>query len=143
MRLSGGNWWKRKKIMPPLQNDKTDRKSAVDPLFKRPSGVLLDEKKWLYLKKRYHMTPRELQVAILVCRGFNNDEIAKALKIRQGTVKTHLRNIYRRVRVKTKITLLLKFVEDVDKFYVPPKPQTAAKAETSDLGAPSKTAPKE
>ena len=63
------------------------------------------------------MTPRELQVAILVCRGFNNDEIAKALKIRHGTVKTHLRNIYRRVRVKSKITLLLKFVEDINKFY--------------------------
>jgi len=90
---------------------------TTDPLFKRPAGMLLDEKQWLHLKDRYHMTPRELQVAILVCRGFNNDEIAKALKIRHGTVKTHLRNIYRRVRVKSKITLLLKFVEDINKFY--------------------------
>ena len=47
-----------------------------DPLFKRPPGILLDEKQWLFLKSRYHMTDRELQVAILVCRGFNNDEIA-------------------------------------------------------------------
>lgn len=101
--------------------EKSGNKKRIDALFKRPSGVLLDEKKWLFLKKRYHMTPRELQVAILVCRGFNNDEIAGALKIRHGTVKTHLRNIYRRVRVKTKITLLLKFIEDVDRFYMPPK----------------------
>lgn len=91
-------------------------------LFKRPDGILLDEKKWLFLRKRYHMTPRELQVAILVCRGFNNEEIAKALKIRHGTVKTHLRNIYRRSRVKSKILLLLRFVEDVNKYYVPQKP---------------------
>ncbi len=91
-------------------------------LFKRPDGILLDEKKWLFLRKRYHMTPRELQVAILVCRGFNNEEIAKALKIRHGTVKTHLRNIYRRARIKSKILLLLRFVEDVNKYYVPPKP---------------------
>ncbi len=97
---------------PTNNNDSKD-----DTLFKRPAGVLLDEKKWLYLQKRYHMTPRELQVAILVCRGFNNEEIAKALKIRRGTIKTHLRNIYRRVRVKSKITLLLKFVDDTSKFY--------------------------
>ena len=102
----------------PLDRD-VDKQEA---LFKRPGGLLLDEKQWLYLEKRYQMTPRELQVAILVCRGFNNNEIAKALKIRHGTVKTHLRNIYRRVRVKSKILLLLKFVEDVNKFYVPSKP---------------------
>ena len=80
-----------------------------DMLFKqRPQGIILDEKQWLYLKERYHMTTRELQVAILVCRGFNNNEIAKSLKIRHGTVKTHLRNLYRRVRIKSKILLLLK-----------------------------------
>lgn len=116
-----------------LATDNKDE-NKNDILFKRPAGVLLDEKQWLYLKKRYHMTPRELQVAILVCRGFNNDEITKALKIRHGTVKTHLRNIYRRVRVKNKITLLLKFVEDVNKFYVP------SEAVSSDTSASEKSA---
>ena len=87
--------------------------SSGDPLYKRPAGILLEEDHWKFIQKRYHMTPRELQVAILVCRGFNNDEIAQALKIRHGTVKTHLRNIYRRTRVKSKILLLLRFVEDI------------------------------
>lgn len=101
-------------------SDKNTKKDV--PIFKqRPPGILLDEKQWLYLKEQYHITPRELQVAILVCRGFNNDEIAKALKIRYGTVKTHLRNLYRRVRVKNKILLLLRFVDDVNKFYVSSK----------------------
>jgi len=84
-----------------------------DALYKKPAGILLEEDHWKFIQKRYHMTPRELQVAILVCRGFNNDEIAQALKIRHGTVKTHLRNIYRRTRVKSKILLLLRFVEDI------------------------------
>lgn len=92
---------------------------------KRPVGILLDEKKWLFLKKHYNMTPRELQVAILVCRGFNNNEIAKALKIKHGTVKTHLRNIYRRVRVKSKVLLLLKFVEEVNNYYLPSEPKAS------------------
>jgi DNA-binding CsgD family transcriptional regulator len=63
------------------------------------------------------MTPRELQAARLVCKGFNNSEIAKILNIKYGTVKVHLRNIYRKVRVGSKISLLLKFVEDVNGFY--------------------------
>ncbi len=104
--------------MPPSKNNDSDENEM---LFERPQGVLLDEKKWSYLEKRYHMTPRELQVAILVCRGFNNSEIAKALKIKHGTVKTHLRNIYRRTRVKSKITLLLRLVEDINKYYAPSK----------------------
>ena len=62
------------------------------------------------------MSPRERQVAELVCSGFTNEEIAKALKIKRGTVKTHLRNIYRRIRVKNKITMLLKVVDSATKF---------------------------
>lgn len=100
------------------QQKNENEKIGDQELFYRPGGVLLDEKQWLFLQKRYHMTPRELQVAILICRGFNNVEIAKALKIRHGTVKTHLRNIYRRARVKSKITLLLRFVEDVNNYFV-------------------------
>ncbi len=116
--------------MSPSKNKKSpnDIKSIYpqEALFGRPRGVLLDEKKWMFLKDRYHMTPRELQVAILVCRGFNNDEIAKALNIRHGTVKTHLRNIYRRIRVKSKITLLLRLVEDINKFYAAAEPTPPA-----------------
>jgi DNA-binding NarL/FixJ family response regulator len=93
-----------------------------EQLFRRPAGVLLDEKQWMFLKERYHMTSRELQVAILICRGFSNDEITKALKIKPGTVKTHLRNIYRRTRVKSKVTLLLRFIEDVQAVYVSSQP---------------------
>jgi len=108
-------------MVPPPINDNIKKEDA---LFKRPKGILLDEKQWLYLKERYHVTPRELQVAILVCRGFNNSEISRALKIRHGTVKTHLRNLYKRVRVESKILLLLRFVEDVNRFYIPSKPGT-------------------
>lgn len=101
--------------MTTLPTDKNGR--AEETLYNRPAGVLLDEKQWLFLKKRYNLTPRELQVAILICRGFSNDEVARSLKMQHGTVKTHLRNIYRRTRVKSKILLLLRFVEDINKYY--------------------------
>ncbi|MHC4463413.1 MAG: response regulator transcription factor [Planctomycetota bacterium] len=87
-----------------------------DSIFERPRIALLDEKHWLFIQRRYHMTPRELQVAKLICQGFNNGEITGSLKVRNGTVKTHLRNIYRKIRVKNKIEMLLKFVDDAAKF---------------------------
>ena len=101
--------------MPPPQTKKpSDNDSS---LFIRPKGFLGRDEYWLFLKNRYHLTPRETQVAILICRGFSNDEIAKALKISQSTVKTHLKNLFRRVRVNSRILLLLRFIEDVTDSY--------------------------
>lgn len=74
--------------------------------------VLLDDKQWSYLQRRYELTPRELQIAALVCQGFRNGSIAKSLDITPGTVKTHVSNIYRKVKVRSKITMLLTFVSE-------------------------------
>jgi len=52
-------------------------------------------------------------LAKLVCHGLSNKEIAEALSIRHGTVKTHIKNIYRRIHVKNKVALLLRFMADV------------------------------
>ena len=97
---------------PSMTNKPRDDGSVLE----RPRTVLLDEIHWLYVARRYHLSPRELQVAKLVCCGFNNEEIAHSLKIKNGTVKTHLRNIYRRIRVTSKISMLLKFIGDAIKF---------------------------
>jgi DNA-binding NarL/FixJ family response regulator len=79
-----------------------------------PRAVLLNERQWSYLKKRYHMTPRELQIAQLICQGLGNEEIANRLKIKHGTVKTHVRNLYRKLWVHNKILMLLRFIEDTN-----------------------------
>lgn len=81
-----------------------------------PQVVLLTEKQWSYVKRRYNMTHREFQIAKLVCQGFNNEEIAEELSIMHGTVKTHIRNIYRKTWVHNKISMLLRFVEDAKDF---------------------------
>jgi len=98
-----------------------------DSVIETPRATLLNGTHWLYIQKRYSLSPRERQVAELVCSGFSNDEIAGRLKIKNGTVKTHLRNIYRRIRVRNKITMLLKFVAEAASFSVssqtpPPTP---------------------
>lgn len=84
---------------------------------RQPEVVLLNEKEWSYVQSRYDLTPRELQIAELICQGLRNGKIASILRIRPGTVKTHTRNIYRKVHVKSKIGMLLRFVTDTRGFF--------------------------
>lgn len=86
---------------------------ADDHRAVEPQLVLLTTQQWATLCKRYRMTDREMEVAKLICRGLSNDHIAERLKIKQGTVKTHVRNIYRKTWVNNKIAMLLKFLQDV------------------------------
>ena len=98
------------------QNYNLGKDNKHDFVFRASSVRLLNDRQWLYVKKKYHMTNREMQVSKLVCRGYNNEDIAAELKITPGTVKTHIRNIYRRVRIKNKIQMVLKFVETATEF---------------------------
>jgi LuxR family maltose regulon positive regulatory protein len=95
------------------QHSKINKPDDDGQEFIRPDIVILDELHWSYIQRRYRLSPRETQVAKLVCQGLVNEEIAQHLKITNGTVKTHLRNVYRRIRVRNKITMLLKFITDV------------------------------
>ena len=95
-----------------LPNSQTENLGSNDSGFKQPDVILLNEKQWSYVQSRYNLTPRERQVAELVCKGLRNGNIAKYLRIKPGTVKTHTRNIYRKVHVKSKIAMLLRFVTD-------------------------------
>ena len=37
-----------------------------NPVFGRPRVAILNEKDWLYIQRRNHISPRELQIAKLV-----------------------------------------------------------------------------
>jgi len=95
-----------------LPNSQTENIGSSDSDHKQPDVILLDPKQWSYVQHRYNLTPRERQIAELVCKGLRNGNIAKYLRIKPGTVKTHTRNIYRKIHVKSKIAMLLRFVTD-------------------------------
>jgi len=95
--------------LPYALDDQVRKEKLENP---SPQVVLINEHQWSYLQKRYRMTTRELQIAQLVCQGLGNEQIADQLKIKLGTVKTHIRNIYRKTWVHNKIAMLLRFVED-------------------------------
>ena len=95
-----------------LPNKQSDNIEMTDSEYRKPDVILLSQKQWSYVQHLYNLTPRERQIAELVCKGLRNGNIAKFLRIKPGTVKTHTRNIYRKVHVKSKIAMLLRFVTD-------------------------------
>ena len=72
--------------------------------------MVLKSKQWDYLSKCWHLTPREVQVAKLVCKGFDNEQIGQKLHIAYNTVRAHLGNMFRKVGIRGKAALILEFV---------------------------------
>ena len=99
-----------------MPEERDGNRKGCDSSCRQPDVVLLNEKQWSYVRGRYDLTPRELEIARLICQGLRNGKIASMLRIRPGTVKTHTRNIYRKVHVKSKIGMLLRFVTDTRGF---------------------------
>ena len=73
--------------------------------------MVFKTKQWAYLSKIWHLTPREVEVAKLVCEGMDNEQIGKKLRIAYNTVRAHLGNIFRKVGTKGKAGIILEFIE--------------------------------
>lgn len=49
------------------------------------------------------LSERQLEILLLVAKGYSNKEIAKTLAISPETVKTHMRTIFQRIKVQNRI----------------------------------------
>ena len=73
--------------------------------------MVFTAKQWEYLRKIWHLTPREVEVAKLVCDDMDNERIGKELRIEYNTVRAHLGNIFRKAGVKGKAGVILEFIQ--------------------------------
>ncbi len=55
-----------------------------------------------------HLTPRENEILVMVREGMSDKEIACKLFISVYTQKAHIRNIHKKLRVKTRAELIAK-----------------------------------
>ena len=53
------------------------------------------------------LTPREREIVRLVALGFHNAEIAKQLSIGEVTVKTHINNVFHKLKIRDRVGLTL------------------------------------
>lgn len=65
------------------------------------------------LSRRHHLTSREVEICILVCKGLIDAEIASALGIAFSTVRTHLKNLFAKLDVTTRSELIYILLEGV------------------------------
>lgn len=71
---------------------------ALDTLLRREAGER---------EAASVLTPREIEMVSMVARGLRNKEMSQRLSISEGTVKIHLHNIYRKLKVENRVELIL------------------------------------
>jgi DNA-binding NarL/FixJ family response regulator len=62
------------------------------------------------LEAHVHLTKREEEVLAYVARGYVNKEIAEALSVSLETIRTHMKNIYEKLHVRSRTEAVLKCV---------------------------------
>ena len=73
---------------------------------------LSDEKKLeAALQDRFQLSRRELDVIYYLTRGLSDDEIGEKLCISRQTVHTHIKNIYKKLGVKSRIELYRRVIQ--------------------------------
>jgi DNA-binding CsgD family transcriptional regulator len=93
---------------------KTDQMNTT-PNFIITLSDLTDEKEKLEstLQASFHLSKREVDIAYCIVSDMSYDDIAEKLYISKLTVRTHVKNIYRKLQIKNKIELY-RFIQSLN-----------------------------
>ena len=80
----------------------------------RPPTHPLDAPDLAWPMRSRGLTARESEAVALLVRGLRNREIADAMYVSVDTVKTHLRNVYRKLGVRNRAEVVAKALADPD-----------------------------
>jgi DNA-binding NarL/FixJ family response regulator len=67
----------------------------------------LSDHQWRQVARRLELSPRKLAIVKLVLCAMLDKQIAHALNLRPCTVRTHLRQLRHRLRIGTRVELVL------------------------------------
>jgi DNA-binding CsgD family transcriptional regulator len=89
---------------------KVDQISSMPNFMVTLSDITDEKKPQTALQAGSHLSRRELDVICYLISGLSCDEIAEKLYISKLTVRTHIKNIYRKLGTKSKIELYRRVV---------------------------------
>ncbi|MGQ8776141.1 LuxR C-terminal-related transcriptional regulator [Serratia sp. NA_112.1] len=90
-------------------------KNEPPELFAEAVSALMENRKWFPLEhgecvtnahsylQKFNLTPRQIEVLIMMMRGFPNKRIASQLSISEPTVKEHISNILKKIGVNNRV----------------------------------------
>jgi DNA-binding CsgD family transcriptional regulator len=81
----------------------------------RPGEDLISETEWDAIKAYARLSRRESQVCRLLFEGQKRDRIAELLGISPRTVRYHLETLHKKLKVNTRVGLVLRMVQ-IQKF---------------------------
>ncbi len=88
-----------------------DQEKRYRAVIVRPSTPRTLDK--TLLMTRFGLSQREAEISLLICKGLIDQEIARVLGMAFSTVRTHLKNIFRKLDVSTRSELIFNFLEDL------------------------------
>jgi DNA-binding CsgD family transcriptional regulator len=65
------------------------------------------------LKHKHGLSEREAEIALLICKGLTDKEIAEALRASYSTIRTHIKHIFCKLDVTTRSELIFVLVQDL------------------------------
>lgn len=72
----------------------------------KPDSYILD------LKDKFCLTDREIEIVELLLKGYTYKAVSENLYISENTVKYHIKNIYQKMNINSKMELIRMFKED-------------------------------
>ena len=63
------------------------------------------------LKRGFGLSDREVEIAVMICEGFTNKQIASALKLTDGTARNYISSIYEKMGTSSRADAVAKMKE--------------------------------
>ena len=99
------------------------RANRANLTWQSEGAVGLETTRWRMLAERqmkeFGFTPTEQRVAWHLLKDMANKEISRALGITEHTVKDHLRVMYQKAQVRSRVGLVLALLQLIDNDYEP------------------------
>jgi DNA-binding NarL/FixJ family response regulator len=77
---------------------------------REPLPELFSPKRWSALARQLGLTPRQTDVARLICRAMTASEIAKELRLSESAVRLHTDALYKRLHVRRRVSAVVRIL---------------------------------